>query len=144
MLRLYDWECTLCGTVHEELVEGGERRSRCECPDCRTTTMHERCFPKPAAYMGEKVYNPMVAGGAFDTTGQARLPELPKLPHGVERTSDNLRQLHATKEYKHAQSERKRISEQNRAKRKRAALIKQGANINMRRDKLPGDPDITG
>ena len=41
-----------------------------------------------------------------------------------------------------ATQKRKKAIKENRAKQKRASLIRSGENINMRHDRLPGDPNI--
>jgi hypothetical protein len=47
-----------------------------------------------------------------------------------------------SKEYQDAKQKRKKAIKENRAKQKRASLIRSGENINMRHDRLPGDPNI--
>lgn len=146
--RLYDWRCTECNVPEEHLTECpvGEtprKRSRLMCRWCGGITPHERLMSCPAPYMGERVLNPMVRGGSFDTMGQASPPPLPDLPAGVESTTSNYRQLFETKEWKEARAEQKHVNALNAEKRERAAAIRRGANINMRRDRCAGDPKVT-
>ncbi len=50
--------------------------------------------------------------------------------------------LFASKEYKSAEAERTHIQKQNEQKRARASAIAKGENINMKRDKCAGDPNL--
>lgn len=149
MYRLYDVQCLRCGRVSEALIAC--RRGKLPqaqvwepCPQCGRVRRHARLLSPPAPYMGEKVYNPHVSGGAFDTLGQEAVPALPDLPPGVESNSDNYRQLFASQEWIETRAEVREVNRKNAQKRKRAAAIARGDNINMRRDKCDGDPHITG
>lgn len=148
MFRLYDWECRDCGDVHEEAIEfpQGDLPPKCivaHCYRCDHRVSHHRLFPLFSDITDETAFNPMVNGGKYDTTGHAPLPQLPQMPPGTERNSDNLKQHYASKEWREACKARDHKQQENKAKQKRADLIRAGKNINMRRDKLPGDPKIT-
>lgn len=91
--------------------------------------------------MGERVLNPMVHGGKFDTCGAEKAPDLPALPDGC--SYDQAKSIFSSNEYKEIKRQRKEVADRNKAKKKRAQLIKSGASINMRRDRLPGDPKLT-
>lgn len=84
VFRFYDWQCTACDEQAERLtnVPHGEpvpRQDVMECHACGQFCLHERLMSAPAEYMGEKVHNPMVSGGRFDTMGMRRLPKLPDI-----------------------------------------------------------------
>ena len=148
MFRRYDWECQECLGVREVVVEfpQGEsppRTLNMACPTCRDVNVHERMLSLPAEYHGERVLNPIVRGGQFDTAGQRPLPALPDLPPGVASTTSNYAQLFRTPEYREARRERAEVAKQNKAKQERLAKLRAGANINLRNDKLPGDPKVT-
>ena len=148
MYRLYDVECSDCLCRYERLVDvpgGGTppRTFEAQCDVCEEVSEHEVMLSCPAPYMGESVYNPHVRGGDFDTLGNAPVPELPDLPKGVDSNSDNYKQLWSTPEWKEARAEIKEVNRCNAHKRKRAAALHRGENINMRRDKCAGDPKIT-
>lgn len=129
----------------------------------------------PAQYMGEKVLNPRISGGRFDTMGYVTPPSLPDLPgadehservcadmgrlpenaskedykevrrrHRRDSPSDaDYAALFSTSEYREAAAERKRVVRQNAVKRERAAALARGDNINFRRDRVDGDPNMT-
>lgn len=90
MFRLYDFECLECGNIQEILVDTprGESPSKItqgDCETCEATTSFERRLSLPAPYMGERVLNPVMHGGRFDTAGMRDLPDLPDLPGETER-----------------------------------------------------------
>jgi len=83
----------------------------------------------------------MVYGGRFDTGGAVHPPKLPpRLP--ADATADDYMHRWRSKEFQECKSEVLNTHKENRAKRKRADLIKQGATIDLRKDKLPGDPKV--
>lgn len=99
-------------------------------------------MPLTAPYMGERVHNPMVSGGDFDTVGNKELPPLPK--GGDDESYHEFKSRVKSPEYQEVRRARDAAKRENAAKRERARLIRAGANINMRRDRLPGDPKIMG
>lgn len=148
MFRNYDWMCDGCASK----VEYGMKLSQIDnekppeeiqlfCRVCEEFKLHARLLSLPAPYMGEKVCNPQVHGGKFDTMGEAPVPSLPELPAGSDTSA--YRELFQTAEYKEVRAERDNIISQNKAKKKRAAALAQGGTVNMRNDKLPGDPKVT-
>ena len=178
--KLIDFACSVCGHEMESLVDvpaGSERpKWRSDwCPVCETHTHQDALIGMPAPYMGERVCNPEMYGGEFDTMGAKELPKLPDLPGQAEHqaklrqrmrsvpdtasraeaqaafaeaskdapSSADYASLFASKEYKHAEAERARIKKQNEQKRARAAAMRRGENVNMKRDKCAGDPNIT-
>lgn len=149
MFRQYDFECCLCGGVHADLVNvpsGAKPLGLYElrCPHCDCCANHQRLMSCPAPYMGEKVLNPSVRGGAYDTMGYKPLPQPPRLKSDNGRvTTEVLKERKESKEYKEVMKERACIQRENAAKKKRAQYIAEGKNINMRNDKLPGDPKVT-
>lgn len=145
MYRLYDFECGACGARDEHLVdvprcEPVPRVITADCRHCAQECEHERIVSLPAPYMGERLCNPLVHGGRFDTTGNRALTPLPDLPAGVEHNSDNYSQLFASRDYREAQKTRSVEHSQNLAKRKRLAAYKRGEQVNFKRDRCPGDP----
>jgi hypothetical protein len=181
MWKPIDFECDVCGFKHEEFFDigmGAERPTHTvlACPGCNgELTMHHSVIGLPAPYMGEKVLNPRMYGGNYDTMGAREFEPLPDLP-GQEEHSAKLRKamsqlpdtassaersavfreacndapssadyasLFARPEYKEAERANKEIAKQNASKRKRAKAIARGENVNMRRDRCPGDPKIT-
>ena len=145
MFRNYDWECSNCDCVSEYIVQfpQGEKPPKVIeefCSQCDTTCQMTRCLSLPSKYMGETVINPMVSGGSFDTVGKKKLPKMPMMPDGLNASAK--KDFFYSKEYQSAKQRRKKVIKENRAKQKRAALIESGANINMRHDRLPGDPNI--
>ena len=145
MFRNYDWQCSNCDGVSEHVVQfpQGDMPPKTieeHCPHCDGVHMMARCLSLPSKYMGETVINPMVSGGSFDTVGKKKLPKMPMMPDGLNASAK--KDFFYSKEYQSAKQRRKKVIKENRAKQKRAALIKSGANINMRTDRLPGDPNI--
>lgn len=146
MFRNYDWQCCGCNTVREHVIQFPQsdkpaRLLGLYCSGCKLVALHERLISLTAPYMGERVLNPMVAGGQFDTMGAKTPPSLPP-PLPKDATFDDYRHRWNGAEYKERKAEILAVQKENKAKRKRAELIKQGANINLRRDKLPGDPKV--
>ena len=151
MLKLYDWECQRCGAIQEHAVEVPAKMlaalsMRAGCRRCKTRTTHKRLMSAPAPYVGEKTVNPRFGGGsgARDTLGMVRGPSLPELPDELCKTGDvaGIREFFGRPEYKEIERQRKVIAKQNAAKQKRNKAMKAGWHINMRRDRLPGDPKI--
>jgi hypothetical protein len=122
--------------------------------------IHERRISCPAPYMGEKVLNPMVSGGGFDTTGHKALPALPEFKDSGEVFRDDprseaspgnrgkvareaLTEHFQSSDFKEAKRARAAVKAENKQKQKRAAAIRRGENVNMRRDRCAGDPAIT-
>lgn len=145
MFRNYDWQCS-CGETVQFMVQfpTGDRpvaQLGLWCGTCQAVTVHDRLISLTAPYMGEKMLNPMVSGGKFDTMGMASLPKIPDaLPSSA--TWSDYKDRWQSKEWKEFKKETASVKKQNRQKQKRAAAIKRGENINMRTCKLPGDPKI--
>jgi DNA-directed RNA polymerase subunit RPC12/RpoP len=150
MLKLWDYQCLVCGHIHERLAKTAPSTMRLRCPRCQCKTKHEKRFPLVAEYHGEKTHNPVVYGGRFDTMGAVKPNKLPPLPVGDPETDPvsgrtsrgvTFDQLYdytkANRELIHANRE---IKKQNLAKKKRAAALKRGEAVNMRRDRCIGDP----
>lgn len=84
MFRLFDWECPGCSTRFAATInvpqgEKPQKTAEQTCPACDLTALMDRMYlSAPAPYMGEKVCNPKMMGGNFDTMGGARAPTLPK------------------------------------------------------------------
>jgi len=140
-----DWECKSCGGVTEHFLSvphGGVMPQTIdrECAACGFDGEHTRRLALIAPYMGEKVHNPMVSGGKFDTVGNKRPPSLPTLPQGA--TGMDYKYLFDKPEYKETERERARVVSENKTKRKRAAALKKGGTVNMRVDKVAGDPAV--
>lgn len=151
MLRLFDYACRLCGYEAEYLVEDGAPSTHDTCKICLRKGWLDRRLSLPAPYTGERVLNPMIRGGTHDTCGFERPPPMPALPgeaytktdKGTHVNRDALLDRRNSKEYQEWSKARSAVVKRNEAKRQRAKLIEQGAPINMRRDKLPGDPKVT-
>lgn len=184
MWRPVDFRCDVCGSDLEEFVYipiGGERPSEMilHCHRCNDVTIHHSVIGLPAPYMGEKILNPQMYGGTYDTMGAREMEDLPDLPGQAEHSakmrkslskfsdaewssmpkrerdaaigeackdapsSADYASLFAKPEYKEVEHANQEIAKQNRSKRKRAKAIARGENVNMRRDKCPGDPKIT-
>jgi hypothetical protein len=147
MFRLYDWECNKCETVIDAMIDvphGEAPRDNAQfyCLICKRVRPMTRCQVNLIAeYHGERVLNPIVHGGEFDTAGAAKVPMVPMLRDGA--TMEELRDHVRKPEYIEAKRVRSEVIAQNKAKKKRLALIKKGEYINMRRDRLPGDPKLT-
>ena len=123
-----------------------------------------------AKYLKDREHNPRVFGGRFDTAGKQELPKLPKLP-GIDQHMTKARESSAmfgespearrqwraqcdgpsladfrahsqTSEYQEIKRERKEIKKRNSAKQKRDRAIGRGESVNMRWDKLAGDPKL--
>lgn len=150
--RFYDWECARCGVVAEHLVsvptgEDVPREMDEHCEHCGRWGKHERLMSCPGPYFGEKVINPQVHGGKYDTMGKKRLPRIDTLIDTKTRGEMKLdiarmKERRYSKEYQEIMKERASIKKENAAKQKRARAIAEGRPINMRRDRLPGDPKI--
>lgn len=154
--RSFDWCCTVCEWTQWELVDvpHGERPPKqavFTCDICEEEQTFDRIVSLVAEYHGEKVLNVPVYGGQFDTMGKRALPSmdmLPTLPADASASDcreqiDAYKERFASSEWKELKKERASIAKENAAKRKRAAAIARGENINMRRDKLSGDPKMT-
>ena len=48
----------------------------------------------------------------------------------------------ATREYREAEAQGRKVAQRNAGKRKRAAAMLRGEPVNMKRDRLPGDPNL--
>jgi hypothetical protein len=92
--------------------------------------------------MGEKIMNPQVSGGSYDTMGKKKGPRLPELPDNA--TGEEIRDFVRSKPYQEIKKERRAIGKENAMKRARARALRRGENVNMRRDRLPGDPNFNG
>ena len=92
MYRLFDWDCPKCESLFDALVwHDAEnllppKQAEQTCPMCNTTMVMKRrqgggasC---PAPYMGEKILNPSICGGNYDTMGGERAPTLPQVRAG--------------------------------------------------------------
>lgn len=154
--RQYDADCTECRNTRPILfwVDFGDdapRRIVEECRHCNRETVHIRVVSLIAEYHGEKSLNVEVHGGQFDTAGSrafktmAEIPEPKNMEDRADRRAhiEAYKERFASSEWKEMKKENASIARENAAKQKRLAAIKSGANINMRRDKLPGDPKIT-
>lgn len=147
MYRLYDWDCDGCGMTHAELywTTGGKvppREAEMLCPGCEGYHPHRRVVSMPAVYLADRPLNPMVQGGSFDTMGYRPTPMVPDHPLGDAATWTDWKDHWRSKEWQNARAEQKNVIKQNKQKRKRAAAIKRGENINMRVDRCEGDPRI--
>lgn len=147
MFRSFDWECQTCGNVDWRVVGVPSGSSvptehLWPCDMCEAETLHDRVLSLPAPYMGERVYNPQVAGGKFDTLGHKIGPSLPP-PLPPEAKAGDWVDRWQSKEFKERKAAIVANNKENAAKRKRAAALKRGENVNMRTDKLAGDPKIT-
>lgn len=180
MWKPVDFQCGVCGHIRERFIDVPIGQDRPEsmtfrCHECNADTTHHSIIGLPAPYMGEKVLNPQMYGGEYDTMGHREPMPLPDLPGQAEHSAkiraemsklpDNATSadrkrafseackdapssadystLFNTPEYKETEAINKKIDKENKAKRKRAAAIARGENINMRRDKVAGDPNIT-
>lgn len=156
MFRNYDWECQTCGRVFERVVSfaqgskpprllGDSDADEQLCPHCHAdATTAERLISLVAPYTGEKVLNPIVRGGQFDTAGMKtvpRPPEIGTLPDHA--TYAEAREFVRRPVYQEWRQEKKAVQAENRFKRKRLRALAAGAPINFKRDKCPGDPKIT-
>ncbi len=142
MFRLYDWECSRCGTAHERVIElpqgsAPPARKRLDCASCENKTMHARRIAKPAQYLYDRPMSPHVAGGKFDTLGHARLPRLPQPPKDLN--PRDVGDFYLSSEFQKRKAERIAARKLNEAKRKRAA-----AGVDFRANPLPGDPKWRG
>ena len=140
MFRLFDWQCTKCNRIAERVEPAELKHLHADCPVCGTMTNHDRILSAPAPYLGEKPHNPEMMGGKFDTMGMRAPPCGPIMPDGL--SYSGVKDYLNTREVKEARAERKKVIEENKMKRKRAQALRQGKNINMRVDRLPGDPKI--
>ncbi|HDL49731.1 MAG TPA: hypothetical protein ENH33_07235 [Actinobacteria bacterium] len=141
MRFLYDWKCARCGRVIESSIymEAGapvsERpknlRIACDCSS--SDTLHWRLFPRPQHYAKAKIRTQQT-GGKYDTMGMASVEPLPRLQEGQD-----MKELVLSSEYQDAKRRRTEQHGNNLAKRERARLMRSGADIDLRVDKLPGD-----
>lgn len=149
MHRLFDWQCSSCGTVTEQIVvfpQGARAPSVivAPCEVCETDEPHDRLLSTPARYMGDRPRNPCVTGGGFDTMGYSPVQSLPDLPPDADSTLDNYKALWSTTDWKEKRALQREQNRKNREKRKRAAALASGATVNMRVDKCAGDPKMEG
>jgi hypothetical protein len=175
-MPMYDLQCQGCGHVHESLAAYNASGFYLRvCPGCRKEKQHKRLPSLFAPYMGERVLNPQVSGGKFDTMGQGKVTRLPPFRAALEhdaKVNAKMRELgdgatreaarevlreagpgpsmadwrdHLKKpEVKEAKRQRAEDIKRNKQKRARAGALARGETVNMRRDRLPGDPKITG
>ena len=156
MFRSHDWQCSICERVQWALiwVSSGcdaQRHLISDCPTCERATEHRQIISLTAEYHGERVLNPIVHGGSYDTAGTRELPTmdaLPSLPKDASKDArkdqiEAYRQRFSSPEWKDLKSQQASIQKDNVGKRQRLQAINNGENINMRRDKLPGDPKVT-
>jgi hypothetical protein len=152
--------------------ENAPRETIHECKHCEKITRHERLISLTAPYCGERQHSPQMFGGSFDTMGNRSEPVLPDLPGQEKYESDVQKALstlplnstsedrraalskvnHPTQadyaklfqspDFKAANALRKEVREQNKAKRKRAAALRRGENVNFRQHRVAGDPKI--
>ena len=90
--RLWDYECDRCETRSEQLAEANhgelpKKHDEYACRTCRALTPHTRVISMPAKYTGERVSNPHIHGGSFDTMGHERMHDLPDLPGSAEHST---------------------------------------------------------
>ena len=147
MHRMFDWRCASCGSTRERIVWVPARAANPTtmtlwCDACAAKTEHERLISMPARYMGDRVRNPCVTGGSFDTMGFAPVQPLPDLPDGADSTLDNYKQLWSGKDWQEKRALQREQNRKNREKRRRAAALQRGASVNMRVDRCAGDPDL--
>lgn len=147
MFRFYDWDCHACGTTHEALlwVAGGGVPSRTAdllCPACGQHGKHTRIVSMPAKLLSDRPLNPLVRGGSYDTMGYQEAPALPDHPLGEAATARDWKDHFHSPEWKNAKAEVTEVNRRNKQKRKRAAALKRGENINMRVDRCVGDPKV--
>jgi hypothetical protein len=145
MLKWFDFECPSCHERFDDFIEvktgaPPEKTYRATCKHCGKRLKCMRVPSLFARYMGEVPHNPMVSGGNYDTTGHKKGPKLPDLPDNA--TGEEIRGFIKSKEYQEIKKERRAIGKENALKKKRAAAIRRGENVSMRRDRLPGDPDF--
>jgi hypothetical protein len=154
MFRQYDFECVVCRNVATDLVDVPHnttppKHQNKACPVCNQETKHDKLIGLPAPYMGEKVYNPQISGGSFDTMGNRKSCKLPTIPTEAfdtkdpKKLADNCKQHFSTPEYKEAERKRNQTIAENKQKKQRAAALERGESVNIRRDKLPGDPSFS-
>lgn len=89
MYRLFDWACPECGTLREALVDvpSGTKEptsTYLACAKCSVAYEHTRAPSLPAPYCGDKVFNPEVRGGKWDTLGGRSFVQAPELPGAEE------------------------------------------------------------
>lgn len=155
MFRRYDWECQQCSAVFERIVQfpqaqpapktlGEVEAEELTCPSCNgDASTAQRLISMPAEYHGERVLNPIVRGGKFDTVGARTVPR-----HGLGSLPDHCtyaeaREFTQRPEYQEWRKEKKAVQAENATKRKRMAALAAGAPVNFRRDRCPGDPKIS-
>lgn len=143
MFRLYDWKCRKCGSVQESVVqfktgEAPPSQTLLPCEVCGDR-YHNRLPPRTVAHVGRR-FAPLVAGGSFDTAGKKSLTPLPQIPEGASDNYSAMKDFFNTKEYKEVKAHRKEEKRRNQQKQVRADLVRKGESIDIRRFKLPGDP----
>lgn len=146
--RLYDYECSKCHHTAEHLTWSDAEtavplRRTLTCKACDSRVSHRRVMSLPAKYTGERVDKVLVYGSDLDTAG-FRQPDQPfPRPPGMETgevSADTWKSHFETPAWKAWSKEKKARDGENRKKRRRAAAIKRGENVNLRRDRAPGDP----
>ncbi len=144
--RQFDWECCGCGEDQTRLVWVGygediPREVPFDCPACSHSMPHRRLLSKPAVYLYDRPYLPIVQGGRFDTAGYRKPPPLPELPNDA--SMDQARDMFSSQEYKEQKAERFAVMQDNAQKQARmAAAKKNGHDIDLRKTPLPGDPPL--
>lgn len=85
-MPLYDLECQSCGHKHEMLAnyQPSPIYAGIECPGCGRYANHKRLPSLIAPYFGEKILNPEVMGGSFDTMGKGKVARLPEFREAAE------------------------------------------------------------
>lgn len=143
--RQYDFLCWDCNTKATHLVDvpgGGTpaKHYKLECKRCGKETGHERVMSAPAVYVYDRPYAPIVYGGKFDTMGYKNPPRLPDIPDGA--AFDQARDILTSKKWDDKAKERLAQHRENEIKRKRAAAMRKGEGIDIRKNPLPGDPPL--
>lgn len=144
MFRNYDWQCSVCGSTHEEVVEfpQGERAPRTMpslCGHCCDETPHSRLIPMFARFIRAAICT-KISGGQYDTMGQKPLTPIPSIPSEMAASPAGVREFFSDPHYGEIFQKREEEIQHNEAKRQRAALIRSGVEIDMRTNPLPGDP----
>lgn len=146
-MRLDDWRCLECARVREALCDrarmGDPDRLGLVCRACGFVTEHRRMLPRIAHHMPKPI-QALIAGGAFDTAGFGKLSPLPPVPDQATDRLANFREFVSTQDYRAVKAERAEQKKRNLAKRARAGLIRSGHSIDLRHDRLPGDPKNIG
>jgi hypothetical protein len=154
--RLFDTECQTCGDVAPSLLwaDHGSMPPKIHreiCLSCGQETDRARIISLIAEVHLDKELSPVVYGGAFDTAGCKQfktMAEIPPPPDGASKSDrrehiDAYKERFQSSEWKEMKKENASIAKENALKQKRLAALKRGEPVNMRKDKLPGDPKVT-